>query len=174
MVAFLLLSDEKPFKGKRREQVLKNIKRCKYDFNAPTWQSVSREAKDFVTAMIVYNPQKRLSAEQAVNHPWLKKTLFRQTTADVKKEENLMGNVRDNILNYAKTSELKRIAAVVVAHKSSSAEILEMRKAFDKYDHKKDGMISWEEFKLALAEFNYTDEELEDMFSQMVSQPYTV
>lgn len=43
-----------------------------------------------------------------------------------------------------------------------------MRKAFDKYDEKKDGRISWEEFKLAMAEFNYTDEELNDMFSQMV------
>ena len=75
-----------------------------------------------------------------------------------------------NILSYAKTSEMKRIAAVVVAHKSSSAEILEMRKAFDKYDKKKDGVISWEEFKLALAEFSYTDEDLNDMFSQMVRE----
>mmetsp|Transcript_6432 Transcript_6432/g.14518 ORF Transcript_6432/g.14518 Transcript_6432/m.14518 type:complete len:186 (-) Transcript_6432:292-849(-) len=78
-----------------------------------------------------------------------------------------MGNVRDNILSYAKTSEFKRIAAVVVAHKSSSAEIIDMRKAFDKYDEKKDGVISMEEFKLALAEFNYTDDELNEMFSQM-------
>ena len=79
-----------------------------------------------------------------------------------------MGSVRDNIMSYAKTSELRRIAAVVVAHKSSSAEIIDMRKAFDKYDKKKDGVISMEEFQLALSEFNYTDEELNDMFSQMV------
>ena len=43
-----------------------------------------------------------------------------------------------------------------------------MRKAFDKYDVEKDGVISLEEFKAALAEFNYTDEELKDMFSHMV------
>ena len=72
-------------------------------------------------------------------------------------------------MSYAKTSEFKRIAAVVVAHKSSSAEIIDMRRAFDKYDDKKDGVISMEEFKLALSEFNYTDEELSDMFGQMVS-----
>lgn len=43
-----------------------------------------------------------------------------------------------------------------------------MREAFDKYDTEKDGVISFDEFKLALAKFNYTDEELNDMFSRMV------
>jgi hypothetical protein len=36
----------------------------------------------------------------------------------------------------------------------------------------KDGVISMEEFKLALAEFNYTDEELNDMFRKMVRNMY--
>lgn len=192
MIAFLLLCDEKPFKGKHRSQVLENIKRCRYaqhvvtclflhnvhahdihdpnryNFKAPGWYNVSKEAKSFVSSLLVYDPKKRLSAEEAVKHPWLKKTQFPTTEDDAKAHENLMGNVRDNILSYAQMSELKRIAAVVVAHKSSSAEILDMRNAFDKYDDKKDGVISMEEFKLALAEFNYTDDELADMFSGMV------
>ena len=41
-----------------------------------------------------------------------------------------------------------------------------------KYDKMKDGVISMEEFKLALAEFNYTDEELNDMFRKMVRNMY--
>lgn len=168
VIAFLLLCDEKPFRGKRRSQVIQSIKRCRYDFGAPGWTKVSPEAKDFVSSLLVYNPDKRLSAEQALGHPWLKKKNFPVSEADAKAQEALSRNVRDNIMSYARMSELKRIAAVVVAHKSSSAEILDMRKAFDKYDEKKDGVISPEEFKLALAEFNYTDEELNDIFSQMV------
>lgn len=169
VIAFLLLCDEKPFKGKRRSQVIHNIKRCRYDFKAPGWYNVSKEAKSFVSSLLVYDPKKRLSAEQALSHPWLKKTQFPRSESEAKSQKNLELNVRDNILSYAKTSEFKRIAAVVVAHKSSSAEIIDMRRAFDKYDDKKDGVISMEEFKLALAEFNYTDEELSDMFGQMVS-----
>ncbi|KAL9185263.1 hypothetical protein ACHAXT_003040 [Thalassiosira profunda] len=165
VIAFLLLSDEKPFKGKKRSQVLHNIKRCRYDFKAPGWYNISKEAKDFVSSLLVYDPKKRLSAEEAVNHPWFKKKRF--AVAETEADQNLHATVRDNIMKYANTSELKRIAAVVVAHKSSSEEIMEMRKAFDKYDERKDGFISWDEFKLALAAFNYTDEELNDMFSQM-------
>ena len=169
MIAFLLLCDEKPFKGKRRSQVIHNIKRCRYDFKAPGWYNVSKEAKSFVSSLLVYDPKRRLSAEEALSHPWLKKTQFSKSESESKSLKNLERNVRDNILSYAKTSEFKRIAAVVVAHKSSSAEIIDMRRAFDKYDDKKDGVISMEEFKLALSEFNYTDEELSDMFEQMVS-----
>lgn len=35
VLAFLLLSDEKPFKGKKRSQLIRAIKRCQYDFDAP-------------------------------------------------------------------------------------------------------------------------------------------
>lgn len=168
VIAFLLLCDEKPFRGKHRSQVLHNIKRCRYDFSSPGWYNVSKEAKDFVCSLLVYNPDKRLSVEAALSHPWLKKKQFAESEINEPHNASLMGNVRDNILNYAQTSEMKRIATVVVAHKSSSAEIIDMRKAFERFDDKKDGVISMEEFKLALAEFNYTDEELNDMFSQMV------
>lgn len=166
MIAFLLLCDEKPFKGKCRSQIIQNIKRCRYDFNAPGWYNISTEAKEFVSLLLMNDPEKRLSAEAAVNHCWLNNR-FSSKEVDAKAQEKLMGDVRDNIKSYAKTNELRKIAAVVVAHKSSSAEILEMRRAFDKYDKKKDGVISWEEFKLSLAEFKYTDEELNDMFNQM-------
>lgn len=71
--------------------------------------------------LIVVNPEKRLSAEEALNHPWLKKKEF---PIDVDKwgNESLMEHVRDNILSYARMSELRRIASVVVAHKSSSGK----------------------------------------------------
>jgi len=82
-------------------------------------------------------------------------------------QRHLMADVQKNIMSYAKTSELRRISAVVVAHKSSFAEIIDMRKMFEKFDKKKDGVISMEEFLSALAEFNYTEKELHEMFSQM-------
>mmetsp|Transcript_26907 Transcript_26907/g.56109 ORF Transcript_26907/g.56109 Transcript_26907/m.56109 type:complete len:553 (-) Transcript_26907:671-2329(-) len=167
VIAYLLLCDEKPFKGKKRTQLIQNIKICRYDFKSPAWRKMSQEAMEFVSSLLVYDQDERLSAADALNHPWLKKTQFPATETDAKAHVARMGSVRDNIMSYAKTSEFKRIAAVVVAHKSSPAEIAEMRKAFDKYDEKKDGVISMEEFKLALSEFKYSDEELNDMFSKM-------
>lgn len=166
VLSFLLLADEKPFRGKNKKEVMQNIKQCNYNFNAAAWKQVSQVAKDFVSSLLVYDSEKRLSAEAALQHTWLNKTEVEPST-ERRESHELMKDVRDCIMAYKGASEMKKIAAVVVAHKSSSAEILDIRRAFDKYDKAKDGMISMEEFKLALAEFNYSDEELNDMFSKM-------
>ena len=36
------------------------------------WGSVSPNAKDFVSKLLVVDTKKRLTAEQALEHPWLK------------------------------------------------------------------------------------------------------
>ncbi len=139
MIAFLLLCDEKPFKGKTRKEAKQNIMRCNYNFSAPTWNNVSQAAKEFVSSLLVYDHEERLSAEAALRHPWLNNTQLLNTqliSSQVRRSsQHLLEDVRENILAYARASELKKIASVVVAHKSSSAEILDMRRAFDKVRH---------------------------------------
>jgi hypothetical protein len=44
-----------------------------------------------------------------------------------------------------------------------------MRTAFESFDTKKDGVISIDEFKSAFSQFNYTDQEMDEMFSYLVS-----
>ena len=45
VIAFLLLVDEKPFKGRSKSAVIKNISRCKYDFKAPGESHFCAETK---------------------------------------------------------------------------------------------------------------------------------
>lgn len=166
VLAFLLLCNEKPFKGKRSE-MLNKIKHCDYNFKNPGWYNVSKEAKGFVAALLTKDPNKRLSAEEALHHPWLTKKSFTDSSV-AKLNESLMVNVKDNILSYAQTSEFKRIAAVVVAHKSSVDEIVEMRRAFEKLDKEKHGVITIDEFKHGMALCNdYSEEEVNAMFDSI-------
>ena len=166
VIAFLLLCNEKPFRGKRSE-MLSKIKHCDYTFKSPGWYNVSKEAKRFVVALLMKDPKKRLSAEEALQHSWLKRKDFATVSAK-QLNESLMVNVKDNILSYAQTSELKRIVAVIVAHKSSVPEILDMRRAFMKFDTEKDGVITVDEFKAAMAEcVEYSDEEVNAMFDHI-------
>lgn len=58
---------------------------------------------------------------------------------------------------------------MVVAHKSSSEEIGILRKVFQKYDSRRDGSISYDEFCGALRDFGHSDEDLQDMFEAVVS-----
>jgi len=66
-----------PFSGCGTKQVLKNNKKCKLEFPSLKCLSISEEAKDLMSKLIESNPQKRISASEAVLHPWIAK--FNQT-----------------------------------------------------------------------------------------------
>ena len=42
------------------------------------WAEVSEAAKDFINKLVVYDPKKRMTAEQTLSHPWLKKIKTRR------------------------------------------------------------------------------------------------
>ncbi|KAL7479653.1 hypothetical protein ACHAW6_005369 [Cyclotella cf. meneghiniana] len=176
VIAYILLSQKKPFASKTRAQTKAKIMKCQYNFDAEEWKSISAVAKDFVSSLIVFEPTDRLSAKQAVEHSWLKNNAAEntETSAEFKRQNSLMKHVHDRILGYGSMSELRRIASVVVAHKSSTAEIIDIRKAFENFDKEKDGVISIDEFKAAFSQFNYTEEEMNNMFSYLVSHFFSL
>lgn len=122
VIAYILLSQKKPFASKTRAQTKAKIMKCQYNFDAEEWKSISAVAKDFVSSLIVFEPTDRLSAKQAVEHSWLKNNAAAntETSAEFKRQNSLMKHVHDRILGYGSMSELRRIASVVVAHKSST------------------------------------------------------
>jgi calcium-dependent protein kinase len=125
VIAFILLSQRKPFAAKTRSKTKELIMRCQYQFTHRDWDGISHDAKDFVSSLIVYDPIERLTAKQALEHPWLKKysdEKNNRTSIEYKKQTSLMNHVHDNIIGYARMSTLKRIASVVVAHKSSAGK----------------------------------------------------
>ena len=65
-ILFILLVGEAPFTGNGSK-----TRRAKYAF-APAlkWASISDDAKDLVTKLLVAEPAKRLTARAALRHPW--------------------------------------------------------------------------------------------------------
>jgi calcium-dependent protein kinase len=59
-----------------------------------------------------------------------------------------------------------------MAHKSTTREILQLRKAFDQYDSNNDGIITFEEFKMALETLTLPEEEILQIFESIVSSEH--
>jgi calcium-dependent protein kinase len=78
-----------------------------------------------------------------------------------------MEGIEASLLNYAASSELKKVALNVIAHKSSSEEIVMLRTAFGHFDTEQDGFVSREEFRNALKECNLNDDTLTKVFDSM-------
>lgn len=66
-----------------------------YSFDPPDWNQVSDEAKQLVKLMLTYEPSKRISAEEALNHPWIVKFSSQKDT-DVGKHAltGALGNMK--------------------------------------------------------------------------------
>ncbi|KFP05019.1 Calcium/calmodulin-dependent protein kinase type IV, partial [Calypte anna] len=72
VITYILLCGFEPFFDPRGDQYMYGrILTCDYEFVSPWWDEVSLNAKDLVRKLIVLDPQKRLTVQQALEHPWV-------------------------------------------------------------------------------------------------------
>ena len=74
------LGDNFPFDGESRMEIMEKIKRCSVSFSDPIWSTVSSEAKSFIKCALTVDETKRPSAEEALQHPWIRTA--RETVSD--------------------------------------------------------------------------------------------
>jgi len=71
-IVFLLLSGNLPFMGRSQKELFQKIVAGKFEFKEDEWAGVSDDAKDLVRKLLVLDPDKRITANDALRHPWLK------------------------------------------------------------------------------------------------------
>lgn len=71
VIVYILLCGFPPFYAENDALLFQQIKAGKYEFLRPYWDPVSDLAKDFVSKLLVVDPKRRMTAEQALEHPWL-------------------------------------------------------------------------------------------------------
>jgi len=95
VLTYFLLCGYTPFDGQRMDEEVKNILAGNYKFEpVQYWFAVSETARDFIRKLLVVNPNLRMTAKQALQHPWLQPTQFSVRSVDPAK--NLMPNFKSN------------------------------------------------------------------------------
>ncbi|KAJ1563260.1 hypothetical protein HK096_001735, partial [Nowakowskiella sp. JEL0078] len=63
-----------PFDSDSQMQELQNILSATFKFEPDEyWFDISDEAKDFISKLLILDPKKRMTAKEALSHPWLEK-----------------------------------------------------------------------------------------------------
>jgi len=70
---YILLSGKPPFDGNDDKEIVNSVRLGTYSLSGPEWKNISAEAKDLIKKMLTYEITQRISAELALNHPWIKK-----------------------------------------------------------------------------------------------------
>ncbi|XP_053368088.1 serine/threonine-protein kinase H1 homolog [Clarias gariepinus] len=71
VISYIILSGSMPFEQRSRPRLFTAILKGSYSFHGQPWNSISNQAKDFIECLLNVNPQQRMTAEQALRHPWL-------------------------------------------------------------------------------------------------------
>mmetsp|Transcript_22893 Transcript_22893/g.38325 ORF Transcript_22893/g.38325 Transcript_22893/m.38325 type:complete len:432 (-) Transcript_22893:192-1487(-) len=89
VVLYMLLGGYPPFFGPGDDTltIYRRILRCEYEFHPENWESVSSEGKSLIQQLLNLDPEKRLTVEQALTHPWLQKS--REELAVIRLDKNL-------------------------------------------------------------------------------------
>lgn len=71
VITYILLCGYPPFYSEDDAEITQMTLKGQYSFPSPEWENVSKDAKDFISSLLVLEPTDRLSAKQALRHPWL-------------------------------------------------------------------------------------------------------
>ncbi|MGL4947765.1 MAG: serine/threonine-protein kinase, partial [Mycoplasma sp.] len=72
VIMYIWLTGEPPINGKNDDEILKNVRNCYIDFTSSWFDSVSESGVSLLQKLWEKNPYKRLSALEAIDHPWIK------------------------------------------------------------------------------------------------------
>jgi len=79
VVTYLILAGYPPFYDDDTDEMFRLIKKGDLDFPAASWDNISEEAKNFIERLLTVDPSQRMTAEEAMNHAWIKSGHARRT-----------------------------------------------------------------------------------------------
>ncbi|KAG1354523.1 putative CDPK-related kinase 3 [Cocos nucifera] len=116
VITYILLCGSRPFWARTESGIFRAVLRADPNFDDSPWPAVSREAKDFVKRLLNKDYRKRMTAVQALTHPWLH---------DEQQQVPLDILIYKLVKSYLRASPFKRAALKFVARfKSSSLALL--------------------------------------------------
>ncbi|XP_029157287.1 calcium/calmodulin-dependent protein kinase type II alpha chain isoform X12 [Nylanderia fulva] len=104
VILYILLVGYPPFWDEDQHRLYGQIKAGSYDYPSPEWDTVTPEAKNLINQMLTVNPGKRITASEALKHPWIcqrervASVVHRQETVDCLKKFNARRKLKGAIL----------------------------------------------------------------------------
>ncbi|XP_047332560.1 CDPK-related kinase 5-like [Impatiens glandulifera] len=160
VIAYILLSGRRPFWARTESGIFQAVLKAIPTFDESPWPTLSPEAKDFVKLTLNKDPRKRMSAAQALSHPWIR------NYRDVK-VISLDILVFRLLKAYMQSSSLRKSALRALSKTLTSDELFHLKEQFALLDPK-DGCITLDNIKVALMK-NATDAMKDSRITDLLS-----
>ena len=152
VIMYTLLCGYPPFNGETDVEILNRIRTGKFIFPDEEWEFISPEAKDLIRKMLKYNPSKRLSGSDCIQHAWFSDHINKHV------DLNLSSRCLSNMTKFNAQIKLQQAGLIyIVNYLISNEEKSEHLKVFNSLDKNGDGVLSkdemFEAYKITFGKF---------------------
>jgi len=148
VIMFILLSGTAPFPGKNEQDILSRISIGDFSFKHKIFNNVSKEAKDLITQLLTYDPEKRIDVRRALRHKFFT-SQSEVNIIDMNYRYEVMTNLRNIKVEY----KFQQAVITFITHNFiANEEIQNLRKVFKLLDKNSDGRISKTELQKGFKE----------------------
>ena len=158
VIMYIMLVGTPPFNGEEDDDILNAVKIGHYDTTLPQYERLSPNAKDLISKLLKYQPNERITAEEALKHPWF-------NTEDILRinylDENLAKSLLSNMENYKSDNIIKCAVLAYLVHQNTHLkECQDASKLFNSLDKDHDGKLKKNDLIYAYKEyFNLSDQQ---------------
>ncbi|XP_023554304.1 CDPK-related protein kinase-like [Cucurbita pepo subsp. pepo] len=143
VIAYILLCGSRPFWARTESGIFRAVLKADLSFDEGPWPSLSSEAKDFVKRLLNKDPRKRLTAAQALSHPWIRNYNGAKVPIDIL--------IFKLMRVYMRSSSLRKAALRAVSKTLTVDELSYLKEQFELLEPNKNGFITLETIKMGLA-----------------------
>eukprot|EP01053_Blabericola_migrator_P002701 Blabericola_migrator_1__2700@NODE_1768_length_3821_cov_86_086841_g734_i3_p1_GENE_NODE_1768_length_3821_cov_86_086841_g734_i3NODE_1768_length_3821_cov_86_086841_g734_i3_p1_ORF_typecomplete_len607_score87_73Pkinase/PF00069_25/5_6e78Pkinase_Tyr/PF07714_17/2_3e43EFhand_7/PF13499_6/5_7e12EFhand_7/PF13499_6/3_1e16EFhand_8/PF13833_6/1_1e02EFhand_8/PF13833_6/4_1e06EFhand_8/PF13833_6/2_1e05EFhand_8/PF13833_6/3_3e09EFhand_11/PF08976_11/2_6e05EFhand_11/PF08976_11/4_3e11EFhand_1/PF00036_32/4_2e03EFhand_1/PF len=152
VILYILLSGYPPFHGKDNREILEKVKTGSYNFDTRAWRRVSDYAKDLVRRLLTYDPRRRLTAQEALQHPWIQFYNAPAVSGDTPLSNRLGNELINKFKLFRKANKMKQLALTAVAYQLSENDITTLHNLFSRIDKNSAGLLPKKVLESALKE----------------------
>ncbi|CAA7019423.1 unnamed protein product [Microthlaspi erraticum] len=167
VIVYILLCGSRPFWARTESGIFRAVLKADPSFDDTPWPLLSSEARDFVKRLLNKDPRRRLTAAQALSHPWIKDSNDAKVPLDIL--------VFKLMRAYLRSSSLRKAALRALSKTLTVDELFYLREQFALLEPSKNGTISLENIKSALMKMAtdaMKDSRIPEFLSQLSALQY--
>ncbi|XP_047315520.1 CDPK-related kinase 5-like isoform X2 [Impatiens glandulifera] len=138
VIVYILLCGSRPFWARTESGIFRAVLKADPCFDELPWPSLSAEAKDFVKRLLNKDPRKRITAAQALCHPWIR-------SDNIKVPLDIL--IFKLMKAYMRSSSLRKAALRALAKTLTVDELFYLREQFALLEPNKSRTISLDSIK---------------------------
>ena len=169
VILYILLCRCPPFSADNDDEIFNKIKIGKYYLKGKVWSEISSEAINLISELLTKDIDKRLSAEQALNHAWFK-NMFSDKNKELLEAQKInfpkthLKGIISNIKTFRAEKKLQQAALAFIVHNLAKREdVRELKNVFLAFDLNGDGRLTKDELIQGMTQVMTKGEAIEDV-----------